>query len=49
MQGHGFDGAPLPDVPNTPAMGGASGLYSSAKRHAEMAAMASRPQSFPGR
>lgn len=30
MQGHGFDGTPLPDVPNTPAMGGASGLYSSA-------------------
>ena len=30
MQGHGFDGAPLPDVSNSPAMSGASGLYSTA-------------------
>lgn len=30
MQGHGFDGEPLPDVPTTPVMSGASGLYSTA-------------------
>ncbi|MDV6226228.1 D-alanyl-D-alanine-carboxypeptidase/endopeptidase AmpH [Nitratireductor aquimarinus] len=30
MQGHSFDGSPLPDVPNTPVMSGASGLYSTA-------------------
>ncbi|WP_025030818.1 D-alanyl-D-alanine-carboxypeptidase/endopeptidase AmpH [Nitratireductor aquibiodomus] len=30
MQGHNFDGSPLPDVPNTPVMSGASGLYSTA-------------------
>ena len=30
MQGHGFDGTPLPDVSNSPAMSGASGLYSTA-------------------
>lgn len=28
MQGHGFDGSPLPDVPATPIMAGASSLYS---------------------
>lgn len=27
MQGHNFDGSPLPDAPNTPVMAGASGLY----------------------
>ncbi|MFC5583773.1 D-alanyl-D-alanine-carboxypeptidase/endopeptidase AmpH [Nitratireductor kimnyeongensis] len=30
MQGHNFDGSPLPDVPNTPVMSGASGLYTTA-------------------
>ncbi|WP_295813723.1 D-alanyl-D-alanine-carboxypeptidase/endopeptidase AmpH [uncultured Nitratireductor sp.] len=30
MQGHNFDGSPLPDVPNTPVMAGASGLYTTA-------------------
>jgi len=28
MQGHNFDGSPLPDVPTTSVMAGASGLYS---------------------
>ncbi len=28
MQGHDFDGSPLPDVPATPVMAGASSLYS---------------------
>ena len=28
MQGHNFDGSPLPDVPATPIMAGASSLYS---------------------
>ena len=28
MQGHNFDGAPMPDVPATPVMAGASSLYS---------------------
>jgi D-alanyl-D-alanine-carboxypeptidase/D-alanyl-D-alanine-endopeptidase len=28
MQGHGFDGKPLPNVPATPIMAGASSLYS---------------------
>ncbi|WP_034492534.1 D-alanyl-D-alanine-carboxypeptidase/endopeptidase AmpH [Afifella pfennigii] len=28
MQGHDFDGSPLPDVPNTSVMAGASGIYS---------------------
>jgi D-alanyl-D-alanine-carboxypeptidase/D-alanyl-D-alanine-endopeptidase len=28
MQGHNFDGSPLPDVPTTPVMAGASSLYS---------------------
>ena len=30
MSGHGFDGEVLPDIPTSPAMVGASGLYSSA-------------------
>jgi D-alanyl-D-alanine-carboxypeptidase/D-alanyl-D-alanine-endopeptidase len=30
MQGHNFDGSPLPDVPATPVMAGASSLYSTA-------------------
>ena len=30
MQGHNFDGSPLPDVPATPIMAGASALYSTA-------------------
>ncbi len=30
MQGHGFDGSALPDVPSGPVMAGASGLYSTA-------------------
>lgn len=30
MQGHDFDGSPLPDVATTPVMAGASGLYSTA-------------------
>ena len=30
MQGHNFDGSPLPDVPAPPIMAGASALYSTA-------------------
>jgi serine-type D-Ala-D-Ala carboxypeptidase/endopeptidase len=30
MQGHNFDGSPMPDVPTTPVMAGASSLYSTA-------------------
>jgi D-alanyl-D-alanine-carboxypeptidase/D-alanyl-D-alanine-endopeptidase len=30
MQGHGFDGEPLPDVPTSPAIVGSGGLYSTA-------------------
>lgn len=30
MQGHGFSGEPLPDVPTTEVMAGASGLYTTA-------------------
>ena len=44
MQGHFFDGTPMPLVPSPETIGCAGGLYTSAARHAEVDGLAPRPR-----
>ncbi len=44
MQGHFFDGSPMPWVPSPDTIECAGGLYTTAERHAEMDGLASRPR-----